>query len=188
MTKRKTAGLVGLAAALAEDREAAFPRLVRALQDGIYSGVLRLTADRAEAEDITQEAFLRAYRALGSYPPERVRELQVREWLWTIALNLCRNQARSRSRHPAASLTDDPALSAPGPGPEQAALAAADRERLAGHLVRLPWAMRASVVLRHVTGLPYTDIAAVLGRPVGTVKSDVRRGLQRLRRSMEEEP
>ena len=181
-------GMSGLAAALAEDRDAAFPRLVGALQDGVFAGVLRLTGSRADAEEITQEAFVRAYRALGTYPDERVRDLRVREWVWTIALNLCRNRARGRARRPEAPSPQDPLLPDPAPGPEQQALAAADREHLERHLARLPWATRASLVLRYVADLPYAEIASVLDRPVGTVRSDVHRGLRRLRQSMEEEP
>jgi RNA polymerase sigma-70 factor (ECF subfamily) len=65
-------------------------------------------------------------------------------------------------------------------------VAAAEGERLAALVARLPWAQRAAVVLRHVTGLSYSEVAAALGRPVGTVKADVHRGLQQLRSLLEE--
>jgi RNA polymerase sigma factor (sigma-70 family) len=187
MPTKGRGGISGLAAALADDRAAAFPRLVRTLQDGIFAGALRLTGSRADAEEITQEAFVRAYRALGTYPDERVRDLRVREWVWTIALNLCRNRARGRARRPEAPSAEVPLVPDPTPGPEQQALATADRENLERHLARLPWATRAALVLRYVADLPYTEIAATLDRPVGTVRSDVHRGRQRLRRSLEEE-
>lgn len=177
-----------LGAALAADPGAAFPRLVRALQDGVFAGALRLTGSRADAEEVTQEAFVRAYRALGAYPPDRIRDLRLREWVWTIALNLCRNRARSRRRHPEEPLEVWVAAPDPAPGPEQEALAGAEQERLARHLATLPWAIRSAVVLRHVSGLSYAEVAATLGRPIGTVKSDVHRGLQALRQSLEEEP
>ena len=180
-------GMEALPAALAADRDAAFPHLVRALIDGVYSGALRLTGSRADAEDVTQEAFLRAYRALGAYPPGRIRELRPREWVWTIALNLCRSRARSAARHPGAALDPAALPPDPDPGPEQEALAAAGGEVLAAHLARLPWAQRAAVVLRHVNGLPYAEVAAALGRPIGTVKADVHRGLRQLRALLEEE-
>jgi RNA polymerase sigma-70 factor (ECF subfamily) len=187
MAGARRIGVQALPAALAADRDGAFPHLVRALIDGVYSGVLRLTGSRADAEDLTQEAFLRAYRALGAYPPERIRELRLREWVWTIAANLCRNRARSRQRHPEVTLPAETAVADPAPGPEERALAAAGSEALAAQLARLPWAQRSAVVLRHVTGLSYTEIAAALGRPTGTVKADVHRGLQHLRRCLEEE-
>ncbi len=187
MAGARRIGTQALPAALAADRDAAFPHLVRALVDGVYSGVLRLTGSRADAEDLTQETFLRAYRALGEYPPGRIRELRLREWVWTIAANLCRNRARSRRRHPEEALPAEAALADPAPGPEVHALAAAGSEALAAQLARLPWAPRAAVVLRHVTGLTYAEIAAALGRPEGTVKADVHRGLQQLRAALEEE-
>jgi RNA polymerase sigma-70 factor (ECF subfamily) len=177
-----------LTAALADDLDGAFPRLVRALQDGVFAGVLRLTGSRSDAEEVTQEAFVRAYRALGGYSPDRIRDLHLREWVWTIALNLSRNRGRARRRHPEEPLEAWPATPDPAPGPEQEALAGAEWERLARHLARLPWPVRAAVVLRHVSGLSYAEVAATLGRPIGTVKSDVHRGLQRLRQSLEEEP
>ena len=187
MATGRRIALAALPAALAADRDAAFPHLVRALIDGVYSGALRLTGSRADAEDVTQEAFLRAYRALGTYPPERIRELRLREWVWTIAANLCRNRARAGQRHPEEAFDGAPAVPDPMPGPEAEALASAGSEALAAHLARLPWAQRSAVVLRHVTGLSYAEVAAALSRPVGTVKADVHRGLRQLRESMEEE-
>ncbi|MFH1330442.1 MAG: RNA polymerase sigma factor [Actinomycetota bacterium] len=187
MAAGRRIGLQALPAALAADRDAAFPHLVRALVDGVYSGALRLTGSPADAEDITQEAFVRAYGALRSYPPERIAALRLREWVWTIAANLCRNRARSRRRRPEEPGDGAVTVPDPAPGPEARAVAGAERERLATLLTRLPWAQRAAVVLRHVTGLGYTETAAALGRPVGTVKADVHRGLQQLRRYLEEE-
>jgi RNA polymerase sigma-70 factor (ECF subfamily) len=186
MAARRRVSMAELPAALAADRNAAFPHLVRALIDGVYFGVLRLTGSRADAEDVAQEAFLRAYRALGTYPQERIRELRLREWVWAIAANLCRNRARSARRHPEEALpAEAPALD-PAPGPEAAAVAAVGSEHLAALLARLPWAQRSAVVLRHVTGLSYAEIAAALDRPIGTVKADVHRGLQQLRTLLEE--
>ena len=166
---------------LASDLDRAFPDLVRMLQDDIYSGALRLTGSRSDAEDIAQEAFVRAYRALSGYPAARIRNLQLQGWMWTIALNLCRNRARSRSRKPETALPVgfDPA--APSAGPEQIVLEREGRERLGAQVAGLPWSQRQAVVLRHVVGLGYAEIADVLERPVGTVKADVHRALARLR-------
>lgn len=174
-----------LARRLSRDLDAAFPDLVRSLQDPVFSGVLRLTHDRSEAEDVTQEAFVRAYRALERYPTAQIRSLALRPWLWTIALNLCRNRARSKSRRPAeVTLTDVDTPSSQST--EDDAIAAVDddwRRRLA----TLSAPVRAAVVLRHVVGLGYDEIAAALGRPAGTVKSDVHRGVARLRTLLIEE-
>lgn len=170
-----------ITAALADDLDRAFPDLVRLLQDGIYSGALRMLGDRHEAEDVAQEAFLRAYRALQGYDPQRIRDLRLAPWVWTIAANLCRNRYRSRSRRP-----EEPGLERLDPpeggsGPEDLAVAASDRSRLAALLTELPWPQRTAVVLHHVVGLGHEEIAAAVGRPIGTVKSDIHRGLARLR-------
>ncbi len=173
-----------LAAALAADVGAAFPDLVRATQDDIFSGAIRLTGNRPDAEDVTQETFVRAYRALDGYSTDRIMALRLRAWLWTIAVNLCRNRARTRARHPETPLPET--LHATDAGPEHDAIAADERSTLAGHLSTLPWQMRLAVALRHVVGLTYTEIAKALDRPVGTVKADVHRGLARLRHDLEE--
>jgi RNA polymerase sigma-70 factor (ECF subfamily) len=173
---------------LAADLDAAFPDLVRLVQDGVYSGALRMTGNPADAEEVTQDALVRAYGALRGYPPERIRTLSPKGWVWTIAANLCRNRARTRSRRPETALPDGiDAVEDGGAGTEEQAVGALDRARLAGHLAGLPWPMRAAVVLRHVVGLGYPEIAAALDRPTGTVKADVHRGLGRLRAAIERE-
>lgn len=178
---------VALVAGLAHDLDAVFSDLVVAHQDGIYSGVRRLVPAAADADDITQETFVRAYRALRDYPASRIEQLAVRSWLWTIALNLCRNAARRRSRKPVGAplnATNEPPDGADTAADALAAVAADDwRTRL--DALSLP--IRTAVVLRHVVGLPYADIAAAVDRPVGTVKADVHRGLARLRHMLEDE-
>jgi RNA polymerase sigma-70 factor (ECF subfamily) len=168
---------------LARDLDRAFPALVRDLQDGIFSGVRRMVPSTADAEDITQETFIRAYRALSGYETDRIRALNLRGWIWTIALNLCRNAARARSRRPRTVELDRDAFS-PQPGPEAAALRA-DASRLwSERLGRLPAAQRTAVVLRHVVGLSYAEIAAATGRAEGTAKTDVYRGLAKLQETL----
>lgn len=167
-----------LAMALAHDLEAAFPDFVLAHQDGIYSGVLRFVRDAGEAEDITQETFVRSYRALIRFEPKRIEKLALRPWLWTIALNLCRNAARDRSRRPKAVALSRVADAADPADTAADALAAATWQQ---RLDRLGDPMRSAVILRHVAGLSYAEIATAVDRPVGTVKSDVHRGLARLR-------
>jgi RNA polymerase sigma factor (sigma-70 family) len=162
---------------LSRDLDGAFPDLVGLLRQDIYSGLRRLHP--AEAEDLTQETLIRAYRALAGYEPERIRQLQLRGWIWTIALNLGRNHARDRARRPQPVEYED---RHPMTDPEPPDSIAWDR-RLRG----LPPQQRQAVVLRHVVGLSYPEIAEVVARPEGTVKADVHRGLQKLRQIMEEE-
>jgi RNA polymerase sigma-70 factor (ECF subfamily) len=171
--------------ALARDLDAAFPDLVRALQNGIYSGALRLTRHPQDAEDVTQEAFVRAYRALNGYDDERIRELRLRSWVWTIALNLCRNTARRKTRKPTTQLSFDRPDAVPGP--EEAALSQLASEEWDRRLARLSTPQRTAVVLRHVADLSYAEIAEATGRPIGTVKADAHRGIARLRAMTDEE-
>jgi RNA polymerase sigma factor (sigma-70 family) len=180
-----TTALTQLTNRLADDHDSAFPDLVRALQDGVFSGVLQFTRNRQDAEDITQETFVRAYRALGSYSEERIRDLQIRPWVWTIALNLCRNRARTVKRHPETALDAD-GLDHTSDTAEEAATnvdLVVWRQRLA----TLTGPQRMAVVLHHVVGLHYAEIAESTGRSESTVRSDVRRGLARLRTTIEEE-
>ena len=169
---------------LAGDLDAAFPDVVRVLQDGVYSGALQLTRNHHDAEDVAQETFVRAYRSLTAYDPERIRSLRLRPWVWTIALNLCRNRARSAMRRPEAPLgefhpeaTSDPEIEA-----TDAAHLATWRSRLA--LLTEP--QRTAVVLHHVVDLSYREIAVATGRAEATVRSDTHRGLARLRALLEE--
>lgn len=173
-----TVGLVN--GRLATNLDQAFPELVRDLQHGIYSGVRRMVPSVADAEDITQETFIRAYRALSEYEPARIRQLNLRGWIWTIALNLCRNAARTRSRRPRTVELDRDAFDT-GPGPEAVAADRADLDAWSQILDQLPPPQRKAVVLRHVVGLTYDDIAAATDRPAGTVKADVHRGIKKLK-------
>ena len=174
-----------LTAALARDLDGTFPAVVRQHQNGLYSGALRMLGNPHDAEDVVQEALVCAYRALEGYNADRIGALRLPGWLWTITANLCRNRIRSRARRPESSLPgEDPA--AAGPGPEDTALSEAGEEALAGLLMDLPFAMRSAIVLHHVVGLPYEEISAALDRPPATIRSDVHRGLARLRTALEE--
>ena len=185
---------VHLTAALARDLDAAFDAVVVAHQDRLYSIALRMLGDPRDAEEATQDALVRAYRALAGYGPERIRELRLRGWLATIVLNGCRTRLGRRATAGAAPLSlDDPVrpLAEPPASPigspagvlERGAAAAAWGERL----LRLPPTYRAPIVLRHVDGLSYPETAAALGRPEGTVKAQVHRGLGLLRAMLEAE-
>jgi len=170
-----------LVGALTEDLDAGFIALFHAYRDVVFSTALRITGRWADAEDLTAEAFLRAYRALAGYRPDRIQALRPRSWLLTIVLNLWRNGQRDAARRPLAV----PAEQAPDPpDPQDVQRAVNEREtdrELAQLLTVLPEDQRAAVVLRHVADLPVAEVAIVLGRPLGTVKSQISRGLHRLR-------
>ena len=174
-----------LVGALVTDLDAGFIALFHALRHVVFSTALRVTGRWADAEDLTAEAFLRAYRALSGYPPDRIQALQPRAWLLTIALNLWRNSQRDASRQPATEsaelLLDPPDPPDPRSDVEQAVGEHETDRELADLLAVLPPEQRAAVVLRHVVDLPVAEVAAILGRPEGTVKAQISRGLRRLR-------
>jgi RNA polymerase sigma factor (sigma-70 family) len=177
-----------LAHRLSRDLDGTFESLVHAHVDRCHAIAHRMTGNSHDAEEIAQDALVRAYRALTTYDPERIRELRIRPWLATIVLNLCRNQARARHAPtmPIDALVAAGHEPAAGPASDPAGTAArmTDRERLAARLAALPERYRAPVVLRHVDDLSYAEIAAVLGRPEGTLKAQVHRGLALLRAAM----
>jgi RNA polymerase sigma-70 factor (ECF subfamily) len=181
-----------LAERLAVDLDGHFEEVVVAFQDRLYAFALRMTGSAEDAEEIAQDAFIRAYRALATYPPERIRALAPRPWLYQIAVNVTRNRVRGKR----------PRL-VPLDAPEAAALEPADRERdrpeavvgraeedaeLAALVASLPGRYRAAVVLRHVVGLSYEEVADVLEQPVGTVKSNAHRGIGLLRMALVTRP
>jgi RNA polymerase sigma-70 factor, ECF subfamily len=168
---------------LAGDIDGVFEDVVVEHQHALFAFIAGLCGDHGRAEEVVQEAFVRAHRALGGYPPDRVRELSLRPWLFRIALNALRNSLRGR--HVQLVLVEQPPDGAdPTPGPEAEMLRQSDRARLGQALACIPQEQRAAVLLRYAHDLSYARIAEVQGRPVGTVKSDVHRGLQALRRRM----
>ena len=174
-----------LAEHLARDLDGSFEILVRAHVDRCHAIAWRVLGNPHDAEEVAQDALVRAYRALSGYPPERIRELRLRPWLATIVVNLSRNRVRRHAppTTPLAPLVEagaEPAADASG-DPAALAARAAERERLGSLLAGLPERYRVPVVLRHVDDLSYAELAEVLGRPEGTLKAQVHRGLALLR-------
>ena len=184
-----------LLADLARDLDGAFEGLVLAHQDRLFSIALRMLGDPRDAEEATQDAFVRAYRALADYDESRIHALRLRGWLATIVLNLCRTRTTKRAARGRGPLSLDAAAQAGAPDPVapggRGPLAVVerddDRSRWAQRLAELPVGYRAAVVLRHVDGLTYPELATALGRPEGTVKAQVHRGIAMLRTMLEAE-
>jgi RNA polymerase sigma factor (sigma-70 family) len=175
-----------LPARLAIDLDGSFGDLVREHQDLVFGVAIRIVRDGASAEDVAQEAFVRAYRALKRYSPERVAQLRPRPWLAQIALNLARNQVRARKLH---DRLDEVAEQIPTPaaGPLKLVERRDDHRMWARLLARLPERYRLAVALRHVEGLSYEELSETLKRPLGSVKSDVHRGIALLRAAYDAE-
>ncbi len=152
--------------------------MVHEHKDRVYAASLAMTGNRHDAEEVAQDTFLRAFRALASYSPQRIRDLKERAWLHRIAINVVRNRVRGvrpRIVELNGSETDH------APGPEARAMERMQIDELATRVAELPIRYREAVVLRHVRDLSYAEVAQALGQPVGTVKANVHRGLKLLR-------
>jgi RNA polymerase sigma-70 factor (ECF subfamily) len=161
-----------------EGVERHFERMVHEHKDRIFAASLAMTGNRHDAEDVAQDTFFRAYRALETYSPERIRELKERAWLHRIAVNVVRN--RARGVHPRLVELNGSEQDH-SRGPEDHAMERVQLDQLAARVAELPIRYREAVVLRHVRELSYAEVAEALGQPVGTVKANVHRGLKLLR-------
>ena len=174
---------------------AAFETLVKERSGEIYGLLYRLTENREEARDLTQETFLRAFQSIVHFRGES----DLRTWIYRIAINQARNRWRwwrRRRRDVTVSLdaTDAnggrPTLVATlksdtAQSPEQNALAHEREQALHKAVSSLRRVYREAVVLRDIEGLAYEEIATALDISVGTVKSRLARGRQELRRKLE---
>src|SRR5262245_16853841 len=148
-------------------------------------GVAEHTLDRAAAEDLVQEIFLEVWRNAERFDPERGT---VRSWVLQIAHFRLLNELRRRSRQP--ELMPDPEglllerLPSSGPGPADAVAAQDRRHVLSAALARLPEAQREALGLAFVDDLTHERVAEELGLPLGTTKTRIRAGLQKLRAAL----
>jgi RNA polymerase sigma-70 factor (ECF subfamily) len=167
-----------------------FDKIVDDYQRRLYGFALRMTGNREDAEEIVQDAFVRAYRALGKMSDEQRSELRLQPWLYTITLNVTRNRLRSKRPTNVAldALADADALlrgsavrEAP-PQPEKIVEQKADMALVERALLQLPMHLRAAATLRFIEGRSHPEIAEILNQPIGTVKSHVHRAVRILRR------
>ena len=148
----------------------------------LFGAAYRMTGNAHDAEDLVQETFLRAYRAIDRFEPGS----NARAWLLTILQRVRTDAFRRRQRRPkTVELTEEtPQVAAP---PPQDALASG-YEDLERALAALPEPFRTAVVLRDVSDLSYAEIAAALSVPVGTVMSRIHRGRALLREALTRRP
>jgi len=156
--------------------------IVRTHSARVYRLAYRLTGNPHDAEDLTQEVFVRVFRSLSSYTPGTFEG-----WLHRITTNLFLDSARRKQRIRFEGLADDMAHRLPGSEPTPAQ--AFDDAHLDGDvqaaLKALPPEYRAAVVLCDIEGFSYEEIAATLGVKLGTVRSRIHRGRAQLRAALE---
>lgn len=159
--------------AVRERNADAFEQVFDAYHRLVYGVALRVLEDRAAAEDITQSVFLQLWRA-----PEAFHGGNLAGWLVRVTRNRALDQLRAR--RPQQPL-DDLRSSQDGQAVDEAAFGKLDGERVRRALAALPDEQRRSIELGFFGGLTHTEIAAKTGAPLGTVKTRIRAGLQRLR-------
>lgn len=166
---------------------AAFSRLVERYKAPLYNYLLRMTGQRADADDLFQETFLRVYRHIDRYSGEA----SFRTWLYRIATNCCHDHWRSWRRRLKTfvfGLDETPAITAKAksalPDPRQAASNSETAERLADAVEKLPAGHRAVFLMARYHDMSYREIAVALEIPEGTVKSRMNKAVHQLVRDL----
>ena len=169
----------------------AYDLLVLKYQHKVVKLVMRYLRDPAEAEDVAQEAFIKAYRAL----PQFRGDSAFYTWLYRIAINTAKNALAARERQPV-SYEFDTQQGEDGPDeisrlkdpetPEGLALTEEIRETVNAAIVALPEDLRTAIVLRELEGLSYEEIAVSMDCPVGTVRSRIFRAREAIDRRLRE--
>lgn len=174
-----------LVARVADADESALGQLYDRYQRAIYSLCLRVVHDAPAAEEVTQEVFVRLWRSAASFEPGRGR---VSTWLLRIAHNLALNEVRRRQSRPVVAPDADWELEGArlvdtqqDNDPEIALWLRERAQVIHEALAQLPTPQRQAIELAFFGGLSQAEIASALGEPLGTVKSRIRVGMQRLR-------
>ena len=168
----------------------AFDLLVLKYQGRIAALVSRYVSDAGEVEDVTQEAFIKAYRALGKFRGDSA----FYTWLYRIAANAAKNHLVAKGRRPGADATIEDAegfeeggMLSESASPEALAMGSELAEVVEYALNALPDELKAALMLREFDGLSYDDIADVLGCPVGTVRSRIFRAREAIDQRVKEQ-
>ena len=168
---------VELVAAVESDLEA-FGELIRRHQDFVYGAALRVVRNPVLAQDVAQDAFVRAYKAL----PDFRGQAAVRSWLYRIATNLALNAVQRRKEYPADALPETPTAS----GPERDTVRGQMAADLRAAIEELPDDLRVPLVMREYGGMSYQEIANDIDIPLNTVRTRILRARRSLRDAMEE--
>jgi RNA polymerase sigma-70 factor (ECF subfamily) len=168
----------------------AFDLLVLKYQGRIAALVSRYVSDAGEVEDVTQETFIKAYRALGKFRGDSA----FYTWLYRIAANAAKNHLVAKGRRPGADATIEDAegfeeggMLSESASPEALAMGSELGEVVESALNALPDELKAALMLREFDGLSYDDIADVLGCPVGTVRSRIFRAREAIDQRVKEQ-
>lgn len=156
-----------------------FERLVMQHQDAAFNFARWMLRSREDAEDVTQEAMLRAYRFFGGYHGG-----DARAWLLQIVRNSCYTWLEKNRSADLMTEFDETAHFSATATPEASAIATSERERLGKALESLPPRSREVLILRELEGCSYKEIATITSIPIGTVMSTLARARERLQRTL----
>jgi RNA polymerase sigma-70 factor (ECF subfamily) len=175
-----------LVAATREGDPGAYDQLVQRWERKIHGAAFRVLGSHEDAREVSQEAFLKAYRAIGGFE----QRSRFSSWLYQIALNLCRDRLRRKKGRHMVSLDemgeDEGARLLPASPSVHREVERLDlAERVARAVAELPSDQREVIVLKEYQELTFAEIAEVLGTPVSTVKTRLYRGLSQLRRRLQ---
>lgn len=176
------AGQADLLRACARGERAALARLYQATAPQLFGLALRILRRRDLAEEVLQEAFLAAWRQSGRFDEARGTAMA---WLATIVRNRALDQLRRGGREQPLEPVAIEAWADPDPGPAERASDSEEGRRLRACLEELEEGPRRSLLHAYYDGMTLEEVAGRLATPIGTVKSWVRRSLQRLRRCLE---
>jgi len=167
------------------EREA-FGHLVRKYQRRVYQTAFHITGRHGDADDVAQEAFVRAWRGLAGFDGRA----EFFTWLYRIVVNVALNQMRAKKRHAGESLEGGAAdrIAAPTLDPRMAAEQREEARRVLAALAELSPSLRLTLVLAAVEGMPYAQIASVLEVPEGTVAWRVNQARKQLRQKLADLP
>jgi RNA polymerase sigma-70 factor (ECF subfamily) len=158
----------------------AFGLIVDRHQRAVYAVCYRFAGNHEDARDLTQEVFLRAYRALRTFKARS----SLGTWLYRIAVNTSLNRVQAR-RVPTDALLSDRHLDAQSTAPDAELVAEERRAAVRAAIAQLPPRQRATLILRVYQELPHEEIARALGSSVGAVKANFFHALRNLRRALE---
>lgn len=189
MQESSDTGDLGLVRRVQRGDKGAFDLLVRKYQHKVVKLVMRYMRDPADAEDVAQEAFIKAYRAL----PQFRGDSAFYTWLYRIAINTAKNAIVSRDRSPveydldlqnAEESYEVQGRLADAATPEALVLTEEIRTIVNGAIAALPEDLRTAIVLRELEGMSYEEIAAAMDCPVGTVRSRIFRAREAIDRKL----
>jgi RNA polymerase sigma-70 factor (ECF subfamily) len=167
-----------VARVLKGDRQA-YALLVEKYKSPIYNLAYRMTGNLGDAEDLTQETFIRAYQYLWSYDTRK----KLFSWLYTVALNLIKNHYKKNKKHNISEELSAHSLADNKPSPEAKLIEA---QEISSCLSQLEYELRALLIMKYQQELSFEEIAEITGKSLSAIKMSVYRGLEKLKELLKE--